>query len=69
MQSFDHISQVVHGLGDFLSALALKAPQQWLIDPSAAAKAIPLADLSSRLASSGEEKTSRSAACGDYELF
>ena len=56
MQSFDHIGQKAMGLADFLAALAQAAPRQWLVDPAAAAQAIMLADLSSRLGFTGEEK-------------
>jgi len=49
MQSFDHIGQKAMGLADFLAALAQAAPCQWLVDPAAAAQAVMLADLSSRL--------------------
>lgn len=69
VQSFDHIGQIAHGLGDFLAALAAKTPKPWRVDAAAAATVILLADLSSRLGSSGEEKSSSSGAWGDYELF
>jgi hypothetical protein len=69
MQSFDHIGQLAQALGEFFSALATKTPPPWLVDPSAAAQAVSLADLSSRLGFTGEEKNSCSTAWGEYELF
>jgi hypothetical protein len=69
MQSFDHIGQIANAVGDFLAALALEAPRRWLVDPSAAARSVTLADLSSRLGFTDEEKNSCSTAWGDCDLF
>jgi hypothetical protein len=69
MQSFDRIGQIAGGLTDFLAALALEAPRQWLVDPRAAARSLTLADLSSRLGFADEEKDSCATAWGDCDLF
>ncbi|HUI19656.1 MAG TPA: hypothetical protein VLZ74_01235 [Methylocella sp.] len=69
MQSFDRIAQIAGGLTDFLGALAPEVSPQWLVDPSAAARSVTLADLSSRLGFSDEEKDSCSTAWGECELF
>jgi len=69
MQSFDHIGQKVTGLADFLAALAQGVPRQWLVDAGAAAQSVTLADLSSRLGFTNEEKDSCATAWGDCELF
>jgi hypothetical protein len=68
MQGFDHIGQKASGLAAFLAALAPAASDQWMIDPSEAARVVTLADLASRLVFSEEDKTSCSAG-GDCELF
>lgn len=68
LQDFDHISQKLKNLADFLGALALILPDHWRLDPSVAAKVLTLADLSNHLtfadASEGETHTP-----GDFELF
>lgn len=69
MQSFDQIGQKATGVADFLAALAQAAPRQWLVDPGAAAQSVRLADLSSRLGFTGEEKNSCDSAWGDCEFF
>ena len=69
MQSLDHIAQKSAALADFLAALAQAAPSQWRVDPGAAARAISLADLSSRLGFAGTEPDSCATAWGDCELF
>jgi hypothetical protein len=68
MQSFDRIGQIATGLTDFLAALALEAPRRWVVDPSAAARSVTLADLSSRLGFTSEEGNSCSTAWGDCDL-
>jgi hypothetical protein len=69
MQSFDHIGQLAQALADFFSALAKKTPRRWVVDPTTAAQAVRLADLSFRLGFTGEENNSCSTAWGEYELF
>jgi hypothetical protein len=69
MQSFDHIGQKVTGLADFLAALALVAPRQWLVDPGAAARTVRLADLSSRLGFTDEETDSCTTPWGHCDFF
>jgi hypothetical protein len=68
LQDFDHISQKLKNLADFLGALALVLPDHWRLDPSVAAKMLTLADLSTHLAFA--ERTDDDAhAPGDFELF
>ena len=69
MQSFDRIGQIAAGLSEFLAALALEAPRRWVVDPSAAARSVTLADLSSRLGFTSEDGKSCSTAWGDCDLF
>ncbi len=69
MQNFDHIGQKVMGLADFLAALALAVPCDWLVDPATAARTVVLADLSSRLAFTDDAKDSCSTAWGDCEIL
>lgn len=69
MQSFDEIGQNAAGLAEFLAALAQAAPRPWLVDPSAAARNILLADLSARLGFAREEKDACATAWGECELF
>jgi len=67
-QGIDHIGQKLSGLAAFLAALAPDASGQWLIDPSAAAKVVTLADLASRLGFSSKDARSLDA-WGDCDLF
>ncbi|MEI9915579.1 MAG: hypothetical protein WDN29_06935 [Methylovirgula sp.] len=46
LQDFDHISQKLKNLADFLGALALILPEDWQVDPTIATKVLTLADLS-----------------------
>jgi hypothetical protein len=69
MQGFDHIGQKMSGLSAFLAALAPDASSRWLVDPTAAARVVTLADLASRLAFVDEDQPSCSTAMGDCELF
>jgi len=69
IQSFDHIGQIARGLEAYLEALASQTPRDWLIDPFAAAQNVGLADLSSRLGSTGEEKDLRASGPDECELF
>ncbi len=49
LQDIDHIYQKVGNLAEFLAALALILPQQWVLDPSTASQVITLSALASRL--------------------
>ncbi len=68
IQDLDHIRQKVRALGDFLSRLARAAPDQCLVDASAAARAVSLADLAARLTSK-DDSGSRAGEEGEFELF
>jgi hypothetical protein len=68
LQDFDHISQKLKNLADFLGALALILPNDWRLDPSVAAKVLTLADLSTHLAFA-EKDESATHEPGDFELF
>jgi hypothetical protein len=68
LQDFDHISQKLKNLADFLGALALVLPDHWRLDPSVAAKMLTLADLSTHLAFA-EKGDDDAHAPGDFELF
>ncbi len=69
MQGFDHIGQKLSALVDFLAALAPAASDHWMVDPSAAARIVRLADLAARLGFSDGSEPSCAAAWGDVELF
>jgi hypothetical protein len=69
IQSFDHIGQIARGLEGFLAALAQETPPHWLVDPSAAAKNVSLAALSSRLGFTGQEIHQCATAWDECELF
>jgi len=68
LQDFDHISQKLKNLGDFLAALALALPEHWRLDPGVAAKVLTLAELEARLAFA-EKGQGETHAPGDFELF
>ncbi|MGP8232561.1 MAG: hypothetical protein ACLQL2_07840 [Methylovirgula sp.] len=68
LQDFDHISQKLKNLGDFLGALALALPDHWRLDPSVAAKVLTLAELEARLAFAAKDE-GKTHAPGDFELF
>jgi hypothetical protein len=68
LQDFDHISQKLKNLADFLGALALILPDDWRLDPGVAAKVLTLADLSVHL-SFAEKSDDAPHEPGDFELF
>ncbi|MGO9674984.1 MAG: hypothetical protein ACLPSF_12600 [Methylocella sp.] len=68
IQDLDHIRQKVEGLADFLSALALVAPGDCLVDANGAARLLTLADLAARLTLS-DESVAPGAAFGECEMF
>jgi len=69
MQNVDRIGQKATGVADFLEALVLTIPRQWLVDPTAAARTVKLAELSSRLGFSDNTSDLCSTPSGDCELF
>lgn len=69
MQSFDRIGQNTEAIAGFLAALAHAVPRCWLVDPGAAARAIPLADLSARLGFADEDKEACATAWGQCDFF
>jgi hypothetical protein len=68
VQGFDHIGQKAAGLAQFLMSLAAAVPDQWMVDPTRAAAAVTLADLSARLSLS-PQREGAAAGCGDCDLF
>ncbi len=68
LQDFDHISQKLKNLADFLGALALILPDHWRLNPSLATNVLTLADLSQHL-SFAEKSGEASHEPGDFELF
>ncbi|HEY8006466.1 MAG TPA: hypothetical protein VIE66_06640 [Methylocella sp.] len=69
MQSLDHIAQKSAALADFLAALAREVPSGWHIDPGTAAQTVTLAEMSSRLGFSGEDKDACAGGWGDCDFF
>ncbi len=69
LQDIDHIYQKVGNLGEFLAALALILPQQWVLDPSTASQVITLSALASRLGFAAEEAYMAAEPSGDCEFF
>jgi hypothetical protein len=49
VQALDSLAQNLNGLAVFLSGLARDMPQDWAIDPAAAARAVTLSSLRRRL--------------------
>ncbi len=68
LQDFDHISQKLKNLADFLGALALILPDHWRLNPGLATNVLTLADLSAHL-SFAEKSGDASHEPGDFELF
>jgi hypothetical protein len=69
LQELDHTYQKISCLADFLNGLARSAPEQWALDPSAAAEAITLSALAERLRSPDAPAAKPDLAGGDLELF
>lgn len=69
LQDIDHIYQKVGNLAEFLAALALILPQQWVLDPSVASQVITLSALASRLGLAGDGTLMPDHPTGDCEFF
>ena len=69
LQDIDHIYQKVGNLAEFLAALALILPQQWLLDPSTASQVITLSALASRLGFAAEAPYVPEQLSGDCDFF
>ena len=69
LQDIDHIYQKVGNLAEFLAALALILPQQWLLDPSTASQVITLSALASRLGFAAEAAYVPEQLSGDCDFF
>lgn len=70
LQTLDALTQALHGVSDFLHALAPTLPVHWSCDAARAARALTLADLARRLGSpalAGHPPPSGEA--GELELF
>ena len=69
LQDIDHIYQKIGNLAEFLAALALILPQQWVLDPSTASQVITLSALASRLGFAAEDAYATEHSSGDFEMF
>ena len=69
LQDIDHIYQKVGNLAEFLAALALLLPEQWLLDPSTASQVITLSALASRLGLTPDGAFAADHPSGDCEFF
>jgi hypothetical protein len=61
--------QRLSALSAFLQALSPAVPADWIIDPTAAAQGLSLADSARRFACRVEEHTSGKITSGDIDLF
>jgi hypothetical protein len=68
-QSLDAMVQRLSALSAFLQALSPAVPADWIIDPTAAAEGLSLADSARRFACRVEEHTSGKITSGDIDLF
>lgn len=69
LQDLDHIYQKVGNLAEFLAALSLILPKQWILDPSTASQVITLSALASRLGLTSEIVMQAEQPAGDCEFF
>ena len=69
LQDIDHIYQKVGNLAEFLAALALILPRQWMLDPSTASQVITLSALASRLGLASENSASQGHSSGECDFF
>lgn len=70
LQDIDHIYQKIGNLAEFLAALAITLPQNWVLDPSTASRVITLSALASRLGFVGEEAADHEQyPSGDCDFF
>lgn len=69
LQDIDHIYQKVGNLAEFLAALALILPEQWVLDPRTASQAITLSALSARLGFAPNSAYVADHPSGDCDFF
>jgi len=69
LQDIDHIYQKVGNLAEFLAALALTLPKDWVLDPSIASQAITLSALASRLGFAENAEPAGKPLSGDCDFF
>lgn len=70
LQTLDALTQTLHGVSDFLRALAPTVPVHWSCDAKRAAEAITLSDLARRLSCSmADDRPCPSEEAGELELF
>lgn len=69
LQDLDHIYQKVGNLAEFLAALSLILPKQWVLDPSTASQVITLSALASRLGLTSDIAFDGEQPAGDCEFF
>ncbi len=69
LQDIDHIYQKVGNLAEFLAALALTLPKDWVLDPSTASQAITLSALASRLGFIESTEPAAKPLSGDCDFF
>ena len=70
LQHFDSLAQTLSAIADFAEALSGDAPQEWLLNPHSASRAVLLSDLAQRLVSHLESPPEVTAsAAGELEFF
>lgn len=71
LQALDALTQSLHGVSDFLGALAETVPAGWTCDAARAARAVALSDLARRLrgGSPPEALPAQGGGAGEFELF
>lgn len=70
LQSLDALTQSLHGVAEFLQALASALPPHWSCDPAQAADELTLSDLAGRLALEAPgAAVRREEEAGEFELF
>lgn len=69
LQDIDRIYQRVGNLGEFLAALSITLPEQWVLDPSTASRVITLSALATRLGLSESDKNAPEHPSGDCDFF
>jgi hypothetical protein len=70
LQSLDALTQSLHGVAEFLQALAPTVPPHWSCDAARAAEGLTLSDLAGRLAQRVADAAALQAdEAGEFELF
>ncbi|WP_158814581.1 hypothetical protein [Methylocapsa sp. S129] len=70
LQNFDRLGQNLSGVANFAEALGGAAPEDWLVNPHSASRAVHLSDLAARLVSQGARgPASDPAGAGELEFF